>query len=268
MRWKALMPAIWGLVALVAILLAVVLWLSPAQSDLQDELSHARGEVPRFRSELPELVGASYAEDLQRAIDDGGNLRSTLEGTLRRHAGLLTRWFQTVEMVEGTPARDKFANAFRFHQDRVRELVTERAQKERRTLDELPLNTPVFVAKDQVPTLEEMKKAQREANLERLLLICAGDAGAFPYRAIEFQEGWNAVSGGPFQETSVTLRLSLPASKLHNTLRALCELKGEGPIVRIETLTTRPRPLPDKMEPEDVPLIDADILLVLSSFRL
>ena len=44
MRWKTLMPAIWGISALVAVLLAVVLWLAPAQERLQTE-QHARERV-------------------------------------------------------------------------------------------------------------------------------------------------------------------------------------------------------------------------------
>ena len=268
MRWKTLMPAIWGISALVAVLLAVVLWLAPAQERLQTELLRARGEVPRHRSELPSLVGASYRDDLQRSLGDTAGLRAGFETELKKQALVVERWFSDVKMVEGVPARDEFVSAFRFQQDELRREIVGKAAARRRDLENLPLNTPAFVQNDQPPTLEEMKRVQREANLESLLLRCVGDAGAFPYRAVDFQEGWDAVAGdSPFRESSLTVHLSLPAGALHDTLRALCELRGAGPIVRIETLTTRPRALPNRMGPDDLPLIDADILLVLSSFR-
>ena len=50
-------------------------------------------------------------------------------------------------------------------------------------------------------------------------------------------------------------------------MRALCELKGKGPLVRIEALTTRPRALPDRLGPDELPLIDADVQLVVSAVR-
>ena len=88
MRWKTLMPAIWGISVLVAVLLAVVLWLVPAQERLQTELSRARGEVPRLRSELPSLVGASYRDDLQRSLGDTAGLRAGFETELKIFLGI------------------------------------------------------------------------------------------------------------------------------------------------------------------------------------
>jgi hypothetical protein len=268
MRWNAFMPAIWGFVVLLVILLAVVLWLVPARDELQGELNAARGEVPLRRSALPSLVGASYEQDLRNSLSETDGMRSVLDAEFKKQAVALEQWFPDVKMVDDAPARDEFANAFRFAQDELRREIVGKAAQRSRVLEDLPLHTPVFVQKNQTPTVEEMTKVQREANLEALLLRCAGAAGAYPYRAIDFQEGWSAGSGGgSFRESSVTLYLSLPATALHDALRALCELKGKGPIVRIEALTTRPRALPDRLDPDEMPLIDADVQLVVSTVR-
>lgn len=269
MRSQALMNAIWGLVGLVVILLAVVLWFVPASTRLNDELAHARGEIPRHRTQLESLVGPSYEDDLRKAIEDGRKQIESLEDELTRQARELERWFPHAEKASDVPARDRFASAYTFHQDELRRLLTEVANIKRRKLDEVPLVQPRFLAEGRQPKdVEEMRAAQRVANLEALLLQAAARADGFPIRPIEFQEGWRTVGvDSPFQESSVVVHLSLPAPSLHGLLRALCELKGEGPIVRLEQLSTRPAPLPARLEPEEAPLIEADVRLVVSTYR-
>ena len=260
MRSKALMPAIYGLVALIAILVAVVLWLVPASNDLSDQLVHARGEIPRYRSQLPALVGPSFGGDLTEAIEQGKLQGGVLAKELTQQARELARWFP--------PARNRFGSAYTFHQDEIRRLLTEVAHIQRRKLTEVPLISPKFLAEGRDPVdVDEMLAAQRIANLESVLLRAASKAGGFPTKPIEFTEGWSVGEGSPFQESSVVLHLSLAAGNLPAVLRSLCELKGEGPIIRLEQLSTRPRPLPERMEATDVPLIEADVRLIVSTYR-
>ena len=269
MRWTSLKPILWGLGALVVFLAVVVFWVTPASSRLDQETRGARADVSEMRSALPGLVGPGYADRLRTSLADGKASRQRLESELNAQTARMERWFPGSELVDDAPARDQFAGSYRFFQDELRRQLVGKAAARGVTLEEVPLTVPSFLAEERDPAdVAEMRLAQRNANLESLLLKAVADQGAFPCRAMEFQAGWDAVSsGGPFRETTVTLHLSLPAAALHEALRALCELEKEGPVVRIEGLSTNPRPLPADLGPEDPGLIDADVRLVVSSFR-
>ncbi|MAG55750.1 MAG: hypothetical protein CMJ83_05625, partial [Planctomycetes bacterium] len=252
MRMSSMMPAIWGLVGLLLILGAVVFWLQPATSNLDQELVTAGEKEKAFADERARRVGTMYVTDLSTARREADQALRSVTEDLENQSALLDAWFSGLAIGEnGTPARDKFRDRYTFYQDELRRELAGIARTRGRASDiEIPLHQPEFLVQKREPNDEsEMRSAQRVANIERLLLRAAARGSAFPRNPIEIRRGFTAPSeGSKFSEARVVIHLELPAQRLHDALKSLCELDGEGPIVRLEALDTRPRPLPKRIE--------------------
>jgi len=271
MSQDGIRQAAWGLAVLLLLLGAAMFWLNPATERLEGELTEVQDQLSRLSGESDRRAGAKFSADLHKSRLAGVRAVEGIEEQLQQQHRLLARWFPQLRLTaEEAPTRDGFKAQYTFYQDELRRELGGIAHARRgyEILD-LPLLVPDFVKQNREPRDEaEMRRYQRIANLEHVLLVAAGKANGFPYAPLEVRQGWRAASEDSlFQQSRVLLRLDVPSAGLPGMLRSLCELDGDGPIVEIEGLTTRPKQLPERLDAGRVPVVQADVRLVLSTYR-
>jgi hypothetical protein len=112
-----------------------------------------------------------------------------------------------------------------------------------------------------------MEAAQKLFTVQALLLRTAAAKGAVPVEPLRVREdapAWDTLR--KFREFEVTLVFSVEDRQMPALLRALVEIEGEVPLVRVTSISTRPRPLPKHLEEGVIPGIEARIGLVLVEY--
>lgn len=265
-----------------ALILALALvWFMvyhPARTRLGQRIANARTvAIPRLELEAAELVGTPYRRHLERVKVLHVETERRLVEQARQQTQRLRRWFETLGSLgpEDLPHRDTFAQALKFQQDELQRQIHERLAgvEGGRALGEavgtVPLHVPVFVREDRLPTNKELPVVQRVFNLQRQLLLQAAAEGAVPYEPPEIDLGWRPEGDatGRFLEHEAVLHLLVASRRVPRLLRALLELDGQGPVVRLTGVATRPRELPDRIEPGRTPPVEADVHLQVVVMR-
>jgi hypothetical protein len=271
MRHGTVVVTMWCLVFVLAALALVVFWLQPATQDLEAALTRARSELETLEAEGGRRVGPRYENSLALARKTGDRILELNRNELSKQARAQSAWFPGLEIgPSGGPQRDAFATKYAFHQDEMRRALTVVArQKLGDAIEGIPVHDPPFVVERRLPKdLREMETAQRVATAEWILLDAASRAGAFPYQGLDAQAGWEAVSEDSlFRTMDVTLHLLMRPGDLPGVLRALLSAGENGPIISLDGLATRPRPMPARLREGEPLLIEADVHLGLSTHR-
>jgi hypothetical protein len=273
---RAFLPLV---VAGLLLLLAAVLWFVffvPADRGLVSENELAWGRAARVVEQQDDIVGDAFHRQLARDRERAEARLMAVEADLSGQVDEMRRWFPFRETVplSAVPPRDLFPGAYRFGEDRLREdiLRLARAVPEAGFLTnarELPLIEPAFARHDGDPSPDEMREAQRQFNLQRMLLTAAAREGAIPAAAPAIRSGWQT---DPNEEPhyvaeSVTLEMLVPPGRVPGLLRSLLALDGRGPPVKLTGLALAPGELPLPLPADVVPPLRLHLTLDVFLFR-
>lgn len=271
MTSRGLLPYLGLGVLLLVIGVAFAGFLAPAMQDSRDAVAAARLSIPEFHAESASLCGSVYEESLKSAREFSDGALRDAKAELAKHTTRLRRWFPRLNLVQGTaqPARDLFKSNYEFYlDDLVREVTRLVKDATGRDLREVPLAKPAFLQENRLPKdIEEMVSAQRDYNLLRLLLVAAAAHGGAPVRGSRMTSDWAAFDvTRSFRETEVDLYLEAPDQHVGALLRAVLDLDGEGPIVRLLAVETISAPLPERLPTDYVPTVFVNLRVKVTEY--
>ena len=248
----------------------------PADRELRSENERAWGRARVVSEQMGDIVGEGFHRELARDRERAQARLIGVQANLRSQVDEMRRWFAFRETVplDAVPPRDLFPGAYRFGEDRLREDILRLVKaipEAAHMVDgrEVPLIEPAFSRHDGDPSPEEMREAQRQFNLQRMLLMAAAREGAVPAEALAIRSGWQT---DPNEEPhyvveSVTLELLVPPGRVPALLRSLIALGGEGPPVRLTGISLVPGELPIPLPADLSPPARVRVTLDLSLFR-